>query len=135
MELFLKNDFAEIPPAADAVDGFLRDQGAGPEILYLSRLVIEELVSNTIKYGYDDQAVHEIRIDARVEEGTMIIEISDDGHPFNPLEAPEPAVHLPVNERPVGGLGLHLVRSMGDSVEYRRSGANNIVTVRKSYPV
>jgi len=133
MEIRLKNDFAEIPSAADAVDGFLRDQGAGPEILYLSRLVIEELVSNTIKYGYDDQAVHEIRIDARVEGGTMILEISDDGHPFNPLEAPEPAFHLPVHERPVGGLGLHLVRSMSDSVDYRRSGANNFVTVRKSY--
>lgn len=133
MEIRLKNDFAEIPPAADAVDGFLVEQGAGPEILYLARLVIEELVSNSIKYGYDDQAVHEIRIEARVEKGTMILEITDDGHPFNPLEAPEPAMHLPVNERPIGGLGLHLVRSMSDSVEYKRSGSTNIVTVRKNY--
>ena len=133
MEIRLKNDFAEIPPAADAVDRFLAEQGAGPDILYLARLVIEELVSNTIKYGYDDQNTHEIRIEARVEERTMVLEISDDGHPFNPLEAPEPSMHLPAHERPVGGLGLHLVRSMSDSVDYKRSGANNIVTVRKTY--
>ena len=135
MEIRLKNDFPEIPPAADAVDRFLAEHEAGPDILYLARLVIEELVSNTIKYGYDDQGTHEIRIEARMEEGTMILEITDDGHPFNLLEAPEPALHLPIDERPIGGLGLHLVRSMSDSVEYRRSGSNNIVTVRKNYSV
>ena len=133
MELLLKNEFAEIPPAADAVEAYLADQGASPEILYFARLVIEELVSNTIKYGYDDQETHEIRIDSRVEEGVIIIEVSDDGHPFNPLEAPEPATHLPVHERPIGGLGLHLVRRMSDGFEYRRSEQNNIVTVRKNY--
>lgn len=133
MEICLRNDFAEIAPAADAVDCFLTEQGAPSEILHLARLVIEELVTNTIKYGYDDQGVHEICIQVRIEAGAMVLRIADDGRPFNPLEAPEPALHLPADERPIGGLGIYFVRSMSDSVEYKRSGKSNVVTIRKSY--
>ncbi|MCK9588213.1 MAG: ATP-binding protein [Terrimicrobiaceae bacterium] len=132
MELTLKTDFAEIPPASDAVERFLAGQGASQEILYLARLVIEELVTNTIKYGYDDHAPHEIRIGARIVNRTLVLEVSDDGHPFNPLDIPEPDTHLPAHERPIGGLGLHLVRRMTDSLRYERRDGRNIVTVRKS---
>ena len=132
MELVLKNDFAEIAPAADAVERFLAGQGASPDVLYVARLVIEELVSNTIKYGYDDHGIHEIRIDARIKHGAMVLEVSDDGHPFNPLDAPEPATHLPAHDRPIGGLGLHFVRSMSDSFAYERRNGHNIVTTGKA---
>lgn len=131
MELVLKNTIAEIPPAADEMDLFLGSRGAGPDILYVSRLVIEELVSNTIKYGYDDTGTHEIHIDARIENNTWVMEISDDGRPFNPLDAPEPDTSLPAEKRPIGGLGIFLVRNMTDSVKYERRGDRNIVTVSK----
>ena len=133
MKLVLKNDFSEIPPAADAVERFLAGQGASPDLLYFARLVIEELVSNTIKYGYDDSGVHEICIDAGIKGGALVLEVSDDGHPFNPLDAPEPAAHLPAHERPIGGLGLHFIRSMSDSFHYERRHERNVVTVRKSF--
>jgi len=132
MELVLKNDFAEIPPAADAVDRFLAEQGVSPGILYIARLVIEELVSNTIKYGYDDPGSHEIHIAACIRDGSLVVEVSDDGHPFNPLDAPDPPLHLPVHERPIGGLGLHFIRSMTDSLDYERRDGRNMVTVRKT---
>ncbi|MEI8387016.1 MAG: ATP-binding protein [Verrucomicrobiota bacterium] len=132
MELTLKNDFAEIPPAADAVAHFLAGQRVSPEILYFARLVIEELVSNTIKYGYDDRGPHEIHINAGIERGTLVLKVSDDGRPFNPLDAPEPAAHLPAHERPIGGLGLHFIRSLSDSFHYERRDERNIVAARKS---
>ncbi|MEI8312090.1 MAG: ATP-binding protein [Verrucomicrobiota bacterium] len=132
MELVLKNDFSEIPPAADAVGHFLAGQGACPEILYFARLVIEELASNTIKYGYDDQEAHEIYISACIRDGSLVLEVSDDGHPFDPLAAPEPATHLPAHERQIGGLGLHFIRSMTDSLDYERRDGRNVVTVRKT---
>ncbi|MBE2205294.1 MAG: ATP-binding protein [Chthoniobacterales bacterium] len=134
MEIRLKPDFDEIPPAADAVEHFLHEQEAPTEILYLARLVIEELVSNVIKYGYDNPEGHEIRLDVRIEARTMILELSDEGRPFNPLEAPAPDLQLPAEERPIGGLGIHFVRSLSDSVDYHRIGAKNIVTIRKAYP-
>ena len=131
MQLTLKNDFAEIPPAADAVDYFLAGDGASPDLLDFARLVIEELVSNTIKYGYDDRSTHEIHVNARIEGGTVVLEVSDDGRPFNPLDVPEPAAHLPAHERPIGGLGLHFIRSLSDSFHYERREGRNIVTARK----
>jgi serine/threonine-protein kinase RsbW len=134
MQLTLKNDFAEIPPAADAVAHFLAGQGASQETLYFARLVIEELVSNTIKYGYDDTCAHQIHIDAGIKDGTLALEVSDDGRPFSPLDAPEPAAHLPAHERPIGGLGLHFIRSLSDSFHYERRDERNIVTARKSLP-
>ncbi|MCX6969734.1 MAG: ATP-binding protein [Verrucomicrobia bacterium] len=133
MELTLKNDLSEIPPAADEVERHLAGQGVPAEILYVARLVIEELVSNIIKYGYDDNGPHEIRINACIQDGTLSLEVSDDGHPFNPLDAPDPPLHLPAHERPIGGLGLHFIRSMTDSLDYKRHEGRNIVTVRKSY--
>ena len=134
MQLTLKNDFAEIPPAADAVAHFLAGLGASPDLLYFARLVIEELVSNTIKYGYDDRGTHEIHINARIERGTLVLQVSDDGRPFNPLDTPEPAAHLSAHERPIGGLGLHFIRSLSDSFHYDRQDERNIVTARKSLP-
>jgi anti-sigma regulatory factor (Ser/Thr protein kinase) len=132
MKIILKSQFSEIPPASDEVDRFLAGVGASPDILYAARLVIEELVSNTIKYGYDDQQIHEIGIEARILDNTLALVISDDGRPFNPLDIPDPDTSLPADERPVGGLGLHFVRSMTDSLHYERREGRNIVTVRKS---
>lgn len=132
MKIVLKNQFSEIPPASDEVDRFLAGVGASPDILYVARLVIEELVSNTIKYGHDDQQIHEIGIEARFLDNTLALEISDDGRPFNPLDIPDPDTSLPADERPIGGLGLHFVRRMTDSLHYERRDGRNIVTIRKS---
>lgn len=132
MKLHLKNELEEIPPAADAAEASLLAQGASADAVYAARLVIEELVSNTIKYAYQDSEPHEILLDLRIQEGTMVLEVSDDGHPFNPLEAQAPDLSLPAADRPIGGLGLHLVRSMTDSLTYARKDGRNIVTIQKS---
>jgi anti-sigma regulatory factor (Ser/Thr protein kinase) len=132
MELILKNDFSEISPAADQVERHLAGHGAPAEALYVARLVLEELVSNIIKYGYDDNQPHKIHVATGLQDGTLVMEVSDDGHPFNPLDAPQPPLHLPAHERPIGGLGLHFIRSMTDSLIYKRSEGRNVVTIRKS---
>ncbi len=132
MKLILKNSIGEISRAADEVDCFLSAHGASEEALYASRLVIDELVSNTLKYGYDDTGEHEIEIDADLDNDTFVLRISDDGHAFNPLDAPEPDTSLPAEERPIGGLGLFLVRNMTDSFHYERRDGKNIVTVSKA---
>ncbi len=132
MKLVLKNSIGEISPAADELDRLLSAHGASEEALYVSRLVIDELVSNTVKYGYDDNGEHEIEIDACLDNNALVLRISDDGHAFNPLEAPEPDTSLPAEERPIGGLGIFLVRNMTDSFHYERKDGRNIVTVSKA---
>jgi hypothetical protein len=65
-------------------------------------------------------------------QGDMAMaEVEDDGRPFNPLEAPPPDLDRPIEERPVGGLGLHIVRTVMDTVAYRRQGSHNVLTVTK----
>ena len=107
----------------------LEAAGVGGRAAYVANLVIEELATNILKYGYDDSAVHEILLRVEVQPGALRLVLEDDGHPFNPLESPEPEVHLPPEERLPGGLGIHLVRKLADRVEYERAEGRNRVTV------
>ena len=108
---------------------YLEAAGVSGRAAYVANLVIEELATNILKYGYDDTAIHEIVLKVEVEPGALRLVLEDDGHPFNPLESPEPEVHLPPEERLPGGLGIHLVRKLADRVEYERAEGRNRVTV------
>jgi len=131
--LCLANHFDAIAPASDAIEEFLIAHAVPEDIHYLARLVVEELVSNAIKYAYDDDLHHEIELHTEVQDDVFTLSIHDDGHPFDPNSLPDPDTSLPAAERPIGGLGLYLVRSMSDSMEYSRTGLKNIVTIRKSF--
>lgn len=102
------------------------------ELIQDIHLVLEEAVSNIIFYGYEERA-EESRIDINVDlkEGTLIIEIRDDAKPFNPLEASEPDLEIPFDEREIGGMGIHLIRTLMDELEYTRSKGKNIFTMKK----
>ena len=60
-----------------------------------------------------------------------MLTVTDDGHPFNPLEAPEPKTDLPIEDRPIGGLGIHLLRELSDGMTYERRNGRNQVTIVK----
>ena len=66
-----------------------------------------------------------------VEPGEMRVDVEDDGQPFNPLEAPEADTTNPLEERTIGGLGVHLVRKLMDGLEYKRQGERNLLTIKK----
>jgi len=108
---------------------FLEDAGIGGQEGYVANLAIEELATNILKYGYDDAAVHEILLRLELQPGTLRLVLEDDGHPFNPLDFPEPNIHLPAEQRMPGGLGIHLVRKMADRLDYQRCDGRNRVTV------
>ena len=129
--LRLRNDFSELSALADATTNFLEEHQAGLEAVFAANLAIEELVTNIIKYGYDDEAAHEISVYIAKNADTILIRICDDGHEFNPFDQPEPDTTLPAEEREIGGLGIHFVRNMLDSFDYRREDGWNIVTITK----
>jgi anti-sigma regulatory factor (Ser/Thr protein kinase) len=102
-----------------------------PDVHALS-LALDEVITNTIAYGYDDQGAHQIQVRLTLANGRLSAEIEDDGRPFNPLTAPEPDLTSAVEDRPVGGLGIHLVRSLMDRVDYRHeSGKNHLVMSKR----
>jgi anti-sigma regulatory factor (Ser/Thr protein kinase) len=133
LSLQIDGDFAALGPTSQRVHEFLAECHAPSAAEFLADLVIEELVTNTIKYGYDDKAAHRIHVCVKFHDGQLCIEVRDNGHPFDPLEQEAPDLTLPAEERPIGGLGIHLVRQMTDEVRYERRGDENIVTATKKF--
>ena len=115
----------------EAVEAFSREQGWPGELDFAIRLFLEELVLNAVNYGTDDRSTG-IELDVTSDDREVRILLVDNGRPFNPLaDAPEPDTDSPVEERPVGGLGVHLVQSLADSVSYERVDGRNRLTVVK----
>ncbi len=100
-------------------------------LIFRVNLVLEEVGLNIINYGRTDD-LHEIEITLISEPESITIEIVDNGRPFDPRkDAPEPDVEAGVAERPIGGLGVYLVRTMMDELHYRREGGRNYLTLVK----
>lgn len=126
----LRNDLAELQWLNQLVSDFAEHHGLPSELVFRLTLVLEEIITNVISYGYEDAMEHEISVRLSWEDPDMKIEVEDDGRPFNPLEAPPPDMVKPLAERPVGGLGIHLVREMMDKLEYRRENDKNLLVLK-----
>jgi anti-sigma regulatory factor (Ser/Thr protein kinase) len=133
LSLTIKNDFAAIAPLSEAVDKLCRRHGVPPEMLYAVKLALDEMLTNVISYGYEDQSEHLIAVRCAIADGEIVAEIEDDARPFNPLEAPSPQVETPLEEKPIGGLGIHLAKTMMDRLDYRRENGKNILIMRKRF--
>lgn len=134
LQLEIASRLEEIPRAREVVSGWLATQGAFPGADYLAGLAIEELATNCIKYGYEDPRAHRIGLRVEFDDGELRVGVEDDGRPFNPLEQPAPDVTLAAEDRPIGGLGLHLLRRMFDRMEYHREDGLNRVRLVKRGP-
>ena len=132
LELSLVNDLREIGAAAEKIDAYCASQGLSPQIAYAVNLSIDEILTNTISYGYDDDAEHRIGLTLRVDGDKLVAVIEDDGRPFDSSLAREPNVDATLEERALGGLGLFLVQQMMDDVAYRRTDDRNVITLTKS---
>jgi serine/threonine-protein kinase RsbW len=99
--------------------------------LYALTLAIDELVSNVILHGFDDPVSQEVTVRIQVENREVCAIVTDAGRAFDPLSMPPPDLSAPLEQRPLGGLGIHIVRSLMDQVDYRRENGKNFLTVRK----
>jgi anti-sigma regulatory factor (Ser/Thr protein kinase) len=115
-------------------EGFLSDHGIPRGERQDIRLSLEEVVTNILKYGYGgkDGGDHSIEIEVSVTPTHLALKISDQGGAFNPLEHPDPRTDLPAEKRPIGGLGLQILKSVMESIHYKREGNKNILLLRKS---
>ena len=98
----------------------------------LRHLVLDELLTNIVSYGYDDGLTHEISLRLRAEPGSLTAILRDDGKPFNPLEeAPAAVLDGSIEDRPIGGLGIHFMRTLMDEVTYQRQdGYNQLILIK-----
>jgi anti-sigma regulatory factor (Ser/Thr protein kinase) len=125
----IANRLDELSDLMAAVEGFLQQNGAGGELVYTTNLALEEMVTNTIKYGYDDKLDHEILVGLEWDGSSLRLRIEDDGHEFDPCQAPEPDTGKDLDDMAIGGLGIHLVREMAEAMTYTRSGDRNLLEI------
>ena len=130
----LSNDVSELPRLARWVQDFCEEHDLPPALAFSFDLALEEAVTNVITYGYADQGRHEIQVRMSVEDGTVRAEVTDDGRPFDPRDAPPPDVTAPPEDRPIGGLGAFLIRRSMDDVDYQVVGGRNRLTLSRRLP-
>lgn len=131
LTLEVRNTHDAIAPAAEAAENWLEQNGVGPQAAYFVLLAIEELVTNCIKYAWDDGREHTIFVELATGRQAVRLTVIDDGGPFDPSSAPPPNLSPDARERPIGGLGLHLLREMADEIAYERRDGTNRLTLTK----
>ena len=129
--LVIGNTVAEMTKVIEFVEKFGATHGIPQAALNDLNVCLDELLNNTISYGYDDHAPHSIAVDLTLAAGLLIVGIEDDGKPFDPRQGTPMPSSGTIQSRAVGGLGLHFVKTLMNEVGYTRSGGNNVVRLVK----
>ena len=131
LSLKVKSNREELDNITEAIEGLGLEEVWPPELLYRVNLVIEELVLNIMDHGHEaDDTESVIDITLTSEPESVTIEISDDGFAFDPLtDAPLPDIEASVQDRQIGGLGIHFARTLMDEFTYRREDGRNHLTL------
>lgn len=129
--LILQNEIAEIAKLPLFIEELGEEFGLSPELVFNLNLSLEEAVSNVILYAYPEGEHQTISLAARKEGSQLVFVITDSGREFDPTQAPDADITLSAEDRPIGGLGIFLIRQMMDKVEYRRIEGKNVLTLGK----
>ena len=129
LSISFQNDMQELTHVLQLVNVFLEPRELQSKLIYAVNLILEEILVNIIKYGYDHEDSREIEVRIGVEEEEVALTVVDDGKEFNPLTVPPPNHSKSAMDRIEEGLGLHFVRHMRNAMEYRREGEKNILSI------
>ncbi len=132
-KMIIKNKLPELAKVAELIEEIGEKWGVSQKTVIDINVCMEELIVNTISYGYSGDVEREIEISVTREERAIKIRIEDDGLEFDPLKAAAPVdIDKPLMERNIGGLGIHFVKNLMDDFEYERTDGKNIVTLTKN---
>ena len=128
--LMVANRLSELPRVARWIHAWAEHNRVPREAADRLDLCSTELVTNIVSHAYDDQGTgHQIRLTLRREGDVLALEIEDDGRPFNPLEVDAPPVATSLDDVPIGGCGVAIVRRVSDGLRYERAEGRNRCTV------
>jgi anti-sigma regulatory factor (Ser/Thr protein kinase) len=130
MRLRISNRLEDVFLALDRAEDILERSDIDVACRADVRLVLEELLVNTVRHGYPDGREGCIDIHMAIESASVRLELHDDGAAFDPLEPPSPELPGDIAQRDIGGLGLHLARSIASQFDYARDDDGNRVVIR-----
>jgi serine/threonine-protein kinase RsbW len=131
LKISLINKISEVSKLVEQVEVFAEENEISFKILNTINLALDEIITNIISYGYSDEIEHIIEVDLSKDNLWLTVTITDDAKEFNPLDQPEPDVSKPLEEKQIGGLGIHLIRNLLDELDYKRVDGKNIFIMRK----
>ena len=123
--LRLRNAPGELERLGEWTEALSLTLGLPPEVAFAADLCLQEAVANVIEHGFTDGAAHEIGVSATRCGRGVVLEIEDDGRPFDPLTAAPPVQAARIEEVSIGGLGVHLIRRFASGMRYAREGGRN----------
>lgn len=127
----LKNDVQQILLLTSFMEEVGETLGLDPTLMMSLNLALEEAATNVIMYAYPKGDDGWADVDVLATESDLTFTLSDKGKPFDPTAAPEADITLSVEDRPIGGLGIFLVRNIMDKVTYQYKDGKNILTMLK----
>ena len=133
MTLTLDNEVAQISRLPEFVEKAVKESKLDASLTDSINLALEEAVTNVILYAYPEGTPGKVNIDVAVTDKALYFTISDKGKPFDPTARQEVDIEADVEDRPIGGLGIHLVRNIMDEVRYERRGDKNVLILIKKY--
>jgi len=128
----LKSKLSELDTLCQHLEQFGQSIGLSQKCLFEANLALDELFTNIISYGFDDDKVHTIEITISLQNDKLVFNIEDDGIPFNPTMVDTPDLECTIEECKIGGLGIHLAKNLMDEVCYQRCKEKNILTLKKN---
>ena len=131
IDIAMANDLGELANVAERIDAFCTNRDVEPDVAFAVNLALDELLTNIVSYGYPDEEEHRIEIAVRQDGGSLVVTIVDDSIEFDPRQVPDTDIDAPLHERDPGGLGLLLVNTMMDDVDYRREDGRNVTILTK----
>lgn len=130
-ELTLRNELTELEKLVPFIEQLSDELALPHELAFNLNLVLEEAISNIILYAYPGQMGKEISVQALSNGRSLILTLTDTGVPFDPTQVEDADITLSVEERPIGGLGIFLIKNIMNEVEYQRIEGKNIFTLKK----
>jgi serine/threonine-protein kinase RsbW len=133
LELQIANNAVELARSAEQLRQFLEQEGASARCRYAVDLVMEEMVGNVIRYAWEDDGEHFVRVSLDLEADRLVMIIEDDGSAFDPTRHREEPAPGSLEEARIGGLGIQMVRRVVEEMRYEYLEGRN--RLRLSIPV
>ena len=129
--IILANEISEISRLNEFIEELGEVFSLSPDIVFNLNLVLEEAVVNIINYAYPKEDHQYIYLSAKMNDGSIVLVLTDTGKEFDPTAAPEADITLSADERQIGGLGIFLIRQIMNEVKYERIEGKNVLTLEK----
>ena len=128
--LTLTNDIDELSRLEPFLENFFDQNSLDTTLLPRVNLAMEEALANVIMYAYPKGEKGEVTLTANIDDNAICMEIRDKGMPFNPLQQQEADLNVSLEERQIGGLGIHLIKEIMDEVRYAYENGHNVLQMQ-----